>query len=206
MWRNKTKASWALRVFSCLAFDEFVFCRNLKKIIEKVRTIWLSSTCATCNIPPLPKHALRVLLSHTDNCYVLAFIFSLKTNQSFIFFNTDHKLKFKKSYQSCGFWNINILPWVNFIQLTVLIHYINLTFGLHMRSRSRARMCKPGFDTLIAQPVASSYTDWASPTHRGLHNEQLYDLHSSPNIIRVVISRKMRWAGHVARMGDRRSA
>jgi hypothetical protein len=38
---------------------------------------------------------------------------------------------------------------------------------------------------------------------RKLHNEELYDLYCSPNIIRVVKSRKMRWAWHVARMGER---
>ena len=37
-----------------------------------------------------------------------------------------------------------------------------------------------------------------------LHNEELYDLYSSPNIIRVIKSRRMRWAGHVACMGRRR--
>jgi hypothetical protein len=36
---------------------------------------------------------------------------------------------------------------------------------------------------------------------RKLHNEELYDLCSSPNIVRVIKSRRMRWAGHVARMG-----
>jgi hypothetical protein len=36
---------------------------------------------------------------------------------------------------------------------------------------------------------------------RRLHNKELYDLYSSPNIIRVMKSRRMRWAGHVARMG-----
>ena len=39
---------------------------------------------------------------------------------------------------------------------------------------------------------------------RKLHNEGLYDLYSSPNIIRVIKSRRMRWAGHVARMWERR--
>jgi hypothetical protein len=41
---------------------------------------------------------------------------------------------------------------------------------------------------------------------RRLHNEELYDMHSSLKISRVIKSRKIRWAGHVARMGDRRGA
>jgi hypothetical protein len=41
---------------------------------------------------------------------------------------------------------------------------------------------------------------------RRLHNEELNDLYSSPNNIRVIKSRKMRWAGHVARMGEGRDA
>jgi hypothetical protein len=36
---------------------------------------------------------------------------------------------------------------------------------------------------------------------RKLHNEELSDLYSLPNIVRLVKSRRMRWAGHVARMG-----
>ena len=37
---------------------------------------------------------------------------------------------------------------------------------------------------------------------RRLHNEELNDLYSSPNIVRVIKWRRMRWAGHVARMGE----
>jgi hypothetical protein len=43
--------------------------------------------------------------------------------------------------------------------------------------------------------------DW-----RKLHNEELYNLYSSPNIIRIIKSRRVRWAGHVARMGETRNA
>jgi hypothetical protein len=39
---------------------------------------------------------------------------------------------------------------------------------------------------------------------RKLHNEELNDLYCSPNIIWLIRSRRMRWAGHVACMGDRR--
>jgi hypothetical protein len=36
---------------------------------------------------------------------------------------------------------------------------------------------------------------------RKLHNEELHNLYSSPNIIRMIRSRRIRWAGHVSRMG-----
>jgi hypothetical protein len=39
---------------------------------------------------------------------------------------------------------------------------------------------------------------------RKLHNEELDDLYSAPNIVLVKTSRRMRWAGHVARMGEKR--
>jgi hypothetical protein len=41
---------------------------------------------------------------------------------------------------------------------------------------------------------------------RKLHNEELRDLYSSPSIIRIIRSRRMRWAGHVVRMGEKRNA
>jgi hypothetical protein len=42
--------------------------------------------------------------------------------------------------------------------------------------------------------------DW-----RKLHNEELHNLYSSPSIIRMIKLRRMRWAGHVTRMGEKRS-
>jgi hypothetical protein len=41
---------------------------------------------------------------------------------------------------------------------------------------------------------------------RKLHNEELHNLYSSPNVIRMMQSRRMRWAGNLARMGMRRNA
>jgi hypothetical protein len=41
---------------------------------------------------------------------------------------------------------------------------------------------------------------------RKLHNEELRDLYSSPSIIRIIKSRRMRWEVHVARMGEKRNA
>jgi hypothetical protein len=41
---------------------------------------------------------------------------------------------------------------------------------------------------------------------RTWHNKELHDLYSSPSIIRIIKSRRTRWAGHVARMGEKRNA
>jgi hypothetical protein len=41
---------------------------------------------------------------------------------------------------------------------------------------------------------------------RKLHNEELHNLYSSASIIRMIKSRRIRWAGHVARMGEKRNA
>jgi hypothetical protein len=39
-----------------------------------------------------------------------------------------------------------------------------------------------------------------------MHNEELHNLYSSPSIIRIIKSRRMKWAGHVVRMGEKRNA
>jgi hypothetical protein len=48
--------------------------------------------------------------------------------------------------------------------------------------------------------------DEATGEWRRLHNQELNDLYSSSNIIRIIKSRRMRWVGHVARMGEKRDA
>ena len=53
--------------------------------------------------------------------------------------------------------------------------------------------------TVLQTPIDSFPGEW-----RKLRNEELTDLYSLPNIVRVVKSRRMRWAEHVARMGEDR--
>jgi len=54
----------------------------------------------------------------------------------------------------------------------------------------------------IFGPRRDEVTGWGGGWR--LHNEELNDLYSSPNIVRVIKSRRMRCAGHVARMGEER--
>jgi hypothetical protein len=62
------------------------------------------------------------------------------------------------------------------------------------------------FENRVLRRIFRSKRDEATGEWRRLHNEELNDLYSSPNIIWVINSRRMRWAGRVARVGDRRGA
>jgi len=60
------------------------------------------------------------------------------------------------------------------------------------------------FQNRMLRRIFGSKRDEVRGEWRKLHNEELNDPYSSPNIIRVIKSRRMRWAGHVARMVGRR--
>jgi hypothetical protein len=60
------------------------------------------------------------------------------------------------------------------------------------------------FENRVLRTVFGPKRDEVTREWRKLHNEELHILYSSPNIIRHIKSRRMRWAGHVARMGEER--
>jgi len=60
------------------------------------------------------------------------------------------------------------------------------------------------FESKVLRRIFGNRRDEVTGEWRRLHNEELNDLYSSPNIVRVIKSRRMRWAGHVARMGQER--
>jgi hypothetical protein len=62
------------------------------------------------------------------------------------------------------------------------------------------------FENRVLRGIFGPKRDGVTGEWRRLQNEELNDLNSSPNIIWVIKSRRMRWAGHVARMGEGRGA
>jgi hypothetical protein len=63
------------------------------------------------------------------------------------------------------------------------------------------------FENRVLRRIFGPKRDEVTGEWRKLHNEELHDLYSSPSIIRIMKARRMRrWAGHVARMGERRNA
>jgi hypothetical protein len=76
------------------------------------------------------------------------------------------------------------------------------TRSLILRLEHRLRVFKNGVLRKIFGPKMDEVTgEW-----RRLHNEGDFDLYTSPNIIQVMKSRRVRWVGHVAHLGDRRGA
>jgi hypothetical protein len=76
------------------------------------------------------------------------------------------------------------------------------TWWLSLREECRLRV----FENRVLGGIFGPKREEVTWEWRRLHNKEFYALYSSPNIIRVMKSRRVRWAGHVARMGERRGA
>jgi len=74
------------------------------------------------------------------------------------------------------------------------------TWSLTLREECRLRV----FENRVLRRIFGPKRDEVTGEWRKLHNEELNNLYSSPNIVRVIKSRRMRWAGRVARMGEGR--
>jgi hypothetical protein len=73
------------------------------------------------------------------------------------------------------------------------------TWSLTLREECRLRV----FENRVLRRILGPKRDEVTGEWRRLHNKELYALYASPNTIQVIKSKRLIWAGHVARMGER---
>ena len=76
------------------------------------------------------------------------------------------------------------------------------TWALTKTQENRFRV----FENKVLRKIFGARKDKVSGEYRKLHNHELEELYKSPSIVRIIKSRRLRWAGHVARMGEERTA
>ena len=74
------------------------------------------------------------------------------------------------------------------------------TWSLTLKEEKKLRV----FENMVLRIIFGPRRDEVTGECGRLHNEELNDLYPSPNIVRVIKSRRMRWAGYVASMGEER--
>ena len=85
------------------------------------------------------------------------------------------------------------------IYRTVILHGCE-TWSLTLREERRLRV----LENRVMRRMFGLKRNKVTGEWRKLHNEELNDIYCSPNIVRVIKSRRMKWEGHVASMGERR--
>jgi len=83
--------------------------------------------------------------------------------------------------------------------LPVVLHGCE-AWSLTLREERKLRV----FENMVLRRIFGPRRDEVTGEWRRLHKEELNNLYSSPNIVQVITSRRMRWAGHVARIGEER--
>jgi hypothetical protein len=76
------------------------------------------------------------------------------------------------------------------------------TWSLTLREEHRLRV----FENRVLRRIFGPKRDEVTGVWRKLHNEELHRFYSSPSVIRMIKSRRMRWAGYVVRVGEKRNA
>jgi hypothetical protein len=75
------------------------------------------------------------------------------------------------------------------------------TWSLTVKQEHKLRV----FENRVLRRIIGPKMDGVTGGWRKLHNEELHNLYTSPSIVRIITSRRMRWVGHVAQMGEKRN-
>jgi hypothetical protein len=103
---------------------------------------------------------------------------------------------------SSNFLSSNIKVKIRGTIILPVVLYGCETWSLILKEERRLR----GFESRVLRKIYGYKWDEVKREWKILHNEELYGLYPSPHIILVIKSRRMRWVGHVGRMGDRACA
>jgi hypothetical protein len=96
--------------------------------------------------------------------------------------------------------NVNIKTYTTII--LPVVSYGCETWSITVREKCRPKV----FENRVLRRIFGPKRYEVTEEWRRLHNKELYALYSSPDIIRVIKSRRLRWAGYVVRMAERRGA
>jgi hypothetical protein len=88
------------------------------------------------------------------------------------------------------------------MRILPVVLYGRETWSLILREEHRLRV----FENRVLRRIFGPKRDEVMGEWRKLHNKELHDLYSSPSIIRIIKSRRMRWVGHETQMGEKRNA
>jgi len=129
------------------------------------------------------------------------------TNQNSIREEIKRRLKLRnacyysvQNLLSSRFWSKNLKIKIYRTIILPVVLYGCETWSLTLKEERRLRV----FENRVLRRVFGPKRDEVTRKWRKLHNEELRDIYSLPNIVRVVKSRRMRWPGHVALMGEGR--
>ena len=108
----------------------------------------------------------------------------------------------KKKIINCN-WVATSWQWLFYMYTKYEIGYL-LTYRMCGKLIKNIKVDVKVFENMVLRRIFEPRRDEVTGEWRRLHTEELNDLYCSPNIVRVIKSRRVRWAGHVARMGEER--